>query len=608
MQYTKENALKNVNIQNPLTKNSLAQKLLQWNSLPLINFEPTKLDIYFGVFLHQIIKSSQNLQLKILYQDIMNKIQFEINNKQHLYAELCRKITNKDTLYPFPDQFDFKTFDQSIQESLEIEICNLQFWQNKLYQSTKLQSKEPLQFKILFYQFSIDNNVKQLLIFSTNKNFQPRLQSFPIVSQFYYPNTTRATYINPGEQSNQNDIRQTNQYTNNISFKQQILPKGFFPLPQQTFNQSKFNSCASAKGPQEFQFNNPNQINPNFQFPTPNGFQTSAQIQGDNRNQQNNNFVSQYPYQRTEYQQQNIQFNLANQQSSANDDTDVFRTEQIATKESVVTNPKPQNEGRILTKMIQKEGEKSECSVCYENYYQKPDEAIMTPCCNKMAHKPCMLNMLNDNAKQQMNLETIRCYLCEKLLKEYQEFLRSNIPKQLIFNIKLREVLAKVTSKCCKCNSPIQASTEYKQVQIQCLKCNTILCRYCYQEYHGENQANQSCPNLLKEILKAIDGMPVLVCPFCGTMQTKDEKCNHVKCHVCQKDLCSACSVDRSPIMDHGNHYHRVGCPDYQPWIQNGKVMTEPKLEKRSCQKCRETGQACQFPISLEEYKQLKQF
>ncbi|CAD8213452.1 unnamed protein product [Paramecium octaurelia] len=607
MQYAKEIALKNVYVQNTQLSNVITQKLLKWNSFPLINFEPNKIDIYFGVFLFQIIKFSQNTQLQTQFKDIMNKIQFERDNKQHFYAELCRKITKKITLSPFPDSIDFQILDESIQESLEFEMCGPQFWQSKSYQSTKLQSKEPVQFKILFYQNANDNNLKQLLIFSTNKSLF-RMQSFPVVSQSTQPNLVRFTQVNVAGQQNQG-IQITNQNPTQIFVPQQWTQQQSQQYPQPQFNNmvttSQYNNYAVSQNHQEFRPNILNQNNPN-NFKVPNGLQMGVSIQGNNQNQNNNNFVPNFPSQRTEYQQQYKQNNLVNQPKCFNDQVDIFTTECIAKKEEDVTNMKPQYGVRILTKQISKAADKSFCQICYENYDLHSDEAIKTPCCNMMAHMGCMLNTLNENAKQNMNLETIKCYLCQKSLKEYQEFLRRNISKQLIFEIKIKEVLAKVSSKCCKCNSPIQASSEYKQLQIQCLKCNTLLCRHCYQEYHGENQAQ--CPNLLKEILKAIDGMPVLVCPFCGLMQTKDEKCNHVKCHGCQQDLCSACSVDRAPILSHGNHYHRVGCPDYQPWMQNGKVMTQPDFDRRKCQRCQETGQGCQYPISLEEYKKLKQF
>ena len=73
-------------------------------------------------------------------------------------------------------------------------------------------------------------------------------------------------------------------------------------------------------------------------------------------------------------------------------------------------------------------------------------------------------------------------------------------------------------------------------------------------------------------------------------MQTKDDKCNHVTCYGCKIDLCSACSVERFPILQHGNHYHRVGCPDYAPLIKNGKVVTEPEFLRRDCIRCKETN------------------
>lgn len=93
--------------------------------------------------------------------------------------------------------------------------------------------------------------------------------------------------------------------------------------------------------------------------------------------------------------------------------------------------------------------------------------------------------------------------------------------------------------------------------------------------------------------------MPTLVCPFCQLFQTKDDNCNHVNCSGCKRDLCSACSVDRIPILAHGNHYHREGCPDYKPWEVKGKIIKDKEFNERKCSKCKETKKACEYPMSL---------
>jgi phage anti-repressor protein len=65
------------------------------------------------------------------------------------------------------------------------------------------------------------------------------------------------------------------------------------------------------------------------------------------------------------------------------------------------------------------------------------------------------------------------------------------------------------------------------------------------------------------------------------------------------------CSVDRVPIKAHGNHYHRKGCIDYKPWIdeKTKKEITKEEKDFKNCQKCKENKTGCKYPISLDEYK-----
>lgn len=67
-----------------------------------------------------------------------------------------------------------------------------------------------------------------------------------------------------------------------------------------------------------------------------------------------------------------------------------------------------------------------------------------------------------------------------------------------------------------------------------------------------------------------------------------------MKCFSCKKELCAACSVDRIPILAHGNHYHREGCPDYKPWEdKKGKIIKKVEFDPKKCQRCKETNNPC---------------
>lgn len=72
-----------------------------------------------------------------------------------------------------------------------------------------------------------------------------------------------------------------------------------------------------------------------------------------------------------------------------------------------------------------------------------------------------------------------------------------------------------------------------------------------------------------------------MICPFCNLLFTKNEKCDHVTCEGCKYDLCSFCSVDRRPILTHGNHFHRYGCAHFSAPNNFDRSKTEEKC--RTC-------------------------
>ncbi|CAK68519.1 unnamed protein product (macronuclear) [Paramecium tetraurelia] len=302
------------------------------------------------------------------------------------------------------------------------------------------------------------------------------------------------------------------------------------------------------------------------------------------------------------------QQNVSEQQET--EEIDVLSTQQINQLSQIKKDNEVPIQSRIQTNCQLKRQESEECQICTMNYQQDSNEALKTPCCFRIVHADCYKQSLQQKAIQHMNFDLITCYSCMQSLKGYNEFLKTNISISLYGEIVKRKLLAEIPLKCCKCQLPIKASKEIlsKQVKLECLQCNTMLCSLCRQEYHGENQYNQSCPSLLIDIQKAFLNMPILVCPFCLLLQTKDDRCNHVKCFSCQKELCSACSVDRIPILAHGNHYHREGCPDYKQWELNDKVVKKKEFDKKKCQRCQESGKPCEYPMSLQEYKKQIQF
>ncbi|CAD8115579.1 unnamed protein product [Paramecium sonneborni] len=301
----------------------------------------------------------------------------------------------------------------------------------------------------------------------------------------------------------------------------------------------------------------------------------------------------------------NNDFQQMMQKSIEKSNENVFSTQVI----NSLQEDKPlKKQTRLLT--FSSQNENQECPICTEIYNVNSNQAILTPCCQKKLHKECIQEDLCSKAKENLNFKNVKCCNCEQSLENNENFIKENITKQLFGEIVKKQVLASIPIKCFSCSLPIDVGQEIlsQQIQIECRRCQKKLCSLCRQEYHGKNQQNQQCPSLSVEIYKAMKGQPVLVCPFCNLMQTKDDKCNHVRCFSCQKELCSACSVDRVPIISHGNHYHRQGCPDYKQWIVKGQKIDQPEFDIKKCKLCKQSNKPCEYPISLEEYKKSKNF
>ena len=108
----------------------------------------------------------------------------------------------------------------------------------------------------------------------------------------------------------------------------------------------------------------------------------------------------------------------------------------------------------------------------------------------------------------------------------------------------------------------------------------------------------------MKEFLQK-EGQRTRICPNPDCLQpsTKDDKCEHVTCTYCKLDWCFYCSALRSPIITHGNHYHRECCKDYKPWLdEKGNDVVGDKVEK-NCLECRRLGKLCERPkLTMKEF------
>lgn len=90
-------------------------------------------------------------------------------------------------------------------------------------------------------------------------------------------------------------------------------------------------------------------------------------------------------------------------------------------------------------------------------------------------------------------------------------------------------------------------------------------------------------------------GLKVMPCPFCLQMSAKDEGCNHVTCYFCKNDFCFACSAKRTPILVHGNQYHRPSCPNFAEYNGPDVIQTD------KCIECKVLKKLCPRPHDLIE-------
>ena len=89
-------------------------------------------------------------------------------------------------------------------------------------------------------------------------------------------------------------------------------------------------------------------------------------------------------------------------------------------------------------------------------------------------------------------------------------------------------------------------------------------------------------------------------CPYCLTLCVKidDEDCDHVKCK-CGCEFCYSCSAKRSPIIAHGNHYHRQKCNAF--FAYNGFDNSYSS----ECSECKRLGKLCSPPVNLDPYNDI---
>ncbi len=150
---------------------------------------------------------------------------------------------------------------------------------------------------------------------------------------------------------------------------------------------------------------------------------------------------------------------------------------------------------------------------------------------------------------------------------------------------------------CPGCSEKFDVTEQKGFRNLTCNKCHVSYCRLCRKPAHPDSCNSRKA--MLQEIRAAYIGKhKPMPCPYCMELGVKeDDKCEHVHCEYCKKDFCNLCSAKRSPILVHGNHYHRKSCPHYVAFVGEERSQDIAKCEE--CQKNK--GKLCPRPGDLED-------
>jgi hypothetical protein len=227
---------------------------------------------------------------------------------------------------------------------------------------------------------------------------------------------------------------------------------------------------------------------------------------------------------------------------------------------------------------------KYECKICLEDY-KIDDMRELT--CNHMFCENCIRNHAEMMVKDNTIVNGVTCPQCSDIIDGI--IIQSILPRELfdkysLFIIRKNMKLA----RCPKCQSEFESD----QRLANCINCHHSFCVKCSQKAHPGDCDESAIRRLVESFIEK--GEKVTQCPGCKTPYTKDENCEHVTCQnpECGIDFCFRCAAKRSPILEHGNHYHRPACQDYGAY--DGPDKIEPK-----CSECKSSGSLCARPADL---------
>lgn len=132
-----------------------------------------------------------------------------------------------------------------------------------------------------------------------------------------------------------------------------------------------------------------------------------------------------------------------------------------------------------------------------------------------------------------------------------------------------------------------------------CDICNAQTCVKCWKLRHKGKPCTKVDESMRNYLLQNNEVYRICPNPNCLNPQPKrnDDECDHVECTSCKLNWCFSCSAIRSPILAHGNFYHRTNCKFYAPYLdQNGNDNLVGVKQEKNCTECTRLGRLCDRP------------
>ncbi|OMJ72389.1 hypothetical protein SteCoe_29180 [Stentor coeruleus] len=233
------------------------------------------------------------------------------------------------------------------------------------------------------------------------------------------------------------------------------------------------------------------------------------------------------------------------------------------------------------------------CCICYKINHEK-NVYIIEECQHIFCHK-CFDDHIDINIKDGNAENLMKCPNCFVKYSGAQltKLIKKEVQDKVLYLIMQKD--GKFLN-CASCKKEFTISSQNRRQQ--CPSCQAVTCMRCRDFYHeldDEDCIEKFIAERVAEAEATNDPDGISQCPRCRLPYTKDPKCDHVKCIGinCGIEFCFRCACVRSPMLKHGNHYHRPSCSHY------AKSNAEDKYEPE-CTECFRNKELCPRPKNLK--------